>query len=157
MTNDPLRRPVVLLIHHAEAVGPDIDPQRPLSRRGRTQAEWVAAHIKKSGVPIDVVWHSGKLRARQTAEALLLGCNPLADFRMVRGLRPEDSPDSIQGALAGEGESVALVSHMPLLPALLELLTRERTEFPLHGIVLLDREGPASYRERWRVAPPAGA
>lgn len=79
----------VFLVHHADAVG-HLDPQRPLSAVGRAQADWVAAEAHRKGVKPAVIWHSGKLRARQTGEAFLLACNPFATFKMVRGLSPDD-------------------------------------------------------------------
>ena len=85
---------MVFLVHHADAVSPDVDAQRPLSERGRMQAERLAAESARRGVKPEVVWHSGKLRARQTAEALWRACNPLAEFSATRGLQPNDAPSS---------------------------------------------------------------
>ena len=153
--NERGERRSLLLVHHADAVGPDLDPLRPLSLKGRAQAEWLARHAKAEGFRPDAIWHSGKLRARQTAEALLVACNPVARFQLMRGLRPEDSPDWMLELLVVEEQTVAVVSHMPLVPALLERLTRRRSDFPLNGMVWLERDGPNVYRERWRIAPPA--
>lgn len=143
----------VFLLHHADAVGPDVDPQRPLSTRGLAQAEWVASEAKRLGARPEVIWHSGKLRAKQTAMALLTGCNPMADFRMVRGLRPEDAPDEILHALDAEGRDVAIVSHMPLLPDLTFRLSPTTAAFPLNGMIALARDEGGSWRELWRIRP----
>ena len=62
------------------------------------------------------VWHSGKLRARQTAEALWRACNPLAEFAAIRGLQPDDPPNEIITLLAGETRDVMLVGHLPRTP-----------------------------------------
>jgi phosphohistidine phosphatase SixA len=66
----------VFLVHHADALGPHVDPQRTLSRAGIRQADLLAAQAKARGVVPALIWHSGKLRSRQTAEAFLLACNP---------------------------------------------------------------------------------
>jgi phosphohistidine phosphatase len=149
----PPRGFLVVLVHHADAVGPHVDPQRPLSQRGIAQAERLAVGAKAGGIAPAVIWHSGKLRARQTAERFLRACNPLADFRMVRGLRPEDPPDVIRDALAAEERDVLLVSHMPLLPTLLEALVGRTSPFPLNGLVVLERKRENDYEERWRAGP----
>lgn len=146
----------VLLVHHAEAVGPHIDPRRPLSARGRAQAAWIAEHARQAGVHPHAIWHSGKLRARQTAECLLVTCNPQAGFRLVRGLRPEDSPTWIADLVETEGDPIAIVSHMPLLPALLARLVGEGREFPVNGMVWLRRVGLRQFEEGWRASPPEG-
>ena len=139
----------LFLVHHAEAVGPSVDPQRPLSSAGHAHAGALAASARDAGVKPDAIWHSGKLRARQTAEAFWRACNPFASLKMVRGLRPEDSAVWVRDLLLVEEQDVLLVGHMPNLPALLELLTGE-SRFPLHGLVWLEREDGAAFSERRR-------
>ncbi len=143
----------VFLVHHAEALGPHIDPQRPLSTVGRSQAEWLSIEAHRAGVAPALIWHSGKLRARQTAEAFLRVCNPVATFKMVRGLAPDDPLDWMCDAIAAEDQDVMVVGHMPHLPALASRLSGVTEMFPLHGIVWLERVGDRRYEERWRLAP----
>ena len=100
----------VVLVHHADAVGPDVDPQRPLSPRGLAQAGALADAARAFGVRPDAIWHSGKLRARQTAEFFLRACNPMAEFRMVRGLLPDDPPEWMRDELADSGRTAVLVA-----------------------------------------------
>ncbi len=95
-----------------------MDPQRPLSERGHAQADQLAARAKAEGASPAAIWHSGKLRARQTAEAFYRVCNPFAEFRMVRGLRPDDSPEMMLADLSAETRDVMLVGHMPNIPAI---------------------------------------
>src|SRR5688572_21374048 len=115
---------MVFLVHHADAVGPDVDPQRPLSDRGRTSAARLAADASARGVKPTAVWHSGKLRARQTAEAFWRACNPLAEFSATRGLQPDDGPDLMRDRLEGETADVMLVGHMPNIDRLHTALLR---------------------------------
>jgi phosphohistidine phosphatase len=100
------------------------------------------------------IWHSGKLRARQTAEPFFRLCNPLAEFNAIRGLQPDDPPTWAVDLLRGEHRDVMLVGHMPSLPRLLTVLVRGNENvllsFPLHGLVALDRDGPL-WREVWRL------
>ena len=149
----------LLLVHHGDAVGPDVDPQRPLSSRGmdavdalvdRLLAECARKPDLGSCTP-QAIWHSGKLRARQTAEAFLRA-SPFAEFKAVRGLRPDDPPEIILETLSHETRDVALVSHMPLLPAIRARLTGGPAAFPPHGLVLLDSDvedagGTGAWRE----------
>ena len=142
--------PIVALVHHADAVGPEVDAQRPLSARGLAHAEALALAARAAGITPAAIWHSGKLRARQTAEAFYRVCNPFADFRMVRGLRPEDGPQTMRLELGAESRDVMVVSHMPLLPALLRAFAPDAVVFPLHGIVVLDRDAGDTWREIYR-------
>jgi phosphohistidine phosphatase len=143
----------VHLVHHAEAVMPGVDAQRPLSDTGVRQAEWLAEAAQAAGIRPDVIWHSGKLRARQTAECFLRSCNPFATFVMVRGLRPEDPPDWIRDQLEGEEGEVLVTGHMPNIGQL-ALRLGAVDAIPIHGIVSFERTGARQYVERWRAQPP---
>ena len=144
---------MIYLVHHADAVGPEVEPQRPLSRSGLAHAEALARQAAARGVKPAAIWHSGKLRARQTAEPFHRLCNPLAEFAAIRGLQPEDPPMWVKDFLTGEARDVMLVGHMPSLPRLLTVLVRgdehELLPFPLHGLVALEAVG-ALWREMWR-------
>ena len=72
----------VFLVHHGEAIGPEIDVRRPLTPWGRERVERAAADAAARGAKPSVVWHSGKLRARQTAEAL--GLETASSERLLR-------------------------------------------------------------------------
>jgi phosphohistidine phosphatase len=145
---------MIFLVHHADAVGPDVDPQRPLSVTGRMHADRLAASAAARGVKPVAIWHSGKLRARQTAEPFLRVCNPLAEFAAIRGLQPTDPPGWIRDRLAGEERDVMLVGHMPNLPRVLTLLLTGNEspllDYPLHGVVALENVGE-KWVERWRL------
>jgi phosphohistidine phosphatase len=146
---------MIVLVHHADAVGPDVDPMRPLSEAGRTAATRLAAEAAARGVRPDQVWHSGKLRARQTAELFWRACNPLAPFSAARGLQPDDPPAWLRDELAGESRSILIVGHMPHLDRLLRLLLQGdpvsgAAGFPLHGCVALERDAER-WKEIWRV------
>lgn len=145
----------VYLVHHGDALGPDVDAMRPLSARGREDTARLAHMAARQGVTPDVVWHSGKLRSRQTAELFWRACNPLAAFGAMRGLQPADPPVWTRDRLVGETRSILLVGHMPHLPRLLSLLRGEDPDraplsFPLHGCVALEQEGEL-WKEIWRL------
>jgi phosphohistidine phosphatase len=144
------------LVHHGVAVGPEVDPRRPLSDVGRAGVDFAAAKAAALGAKPSVVWHSGKLRAKQTAEAFWRACNALAEFSATRDLQPDDPPVWIRDRLRGETRDILVAGHFPHLPRLLGLLLggAEGTtaDFPPHGVVALvsDNEGE-TWKEEWRV------
>lgn len=147
---------LLYLVHHGDAVPAEVDAQRPLSDAGRAAVERLAREAARRGAKPAVVWHSGKLRARQTAEAYWRTCNPLAEFSAARGLQPDDPPAWIADVLAAEARDVMVVGHMPHLERLRARLlagtAHERDAFPQHGIVAVERlEG--GWAGRWRLAP----
>jgi phosphohistidine phosphatase len=146
---------ILLLVHHADAVAPQVDAQRPLSARGHEQAEWLADQARAAGHTPAAIWHSGKLRARQTAEAFYRKCNPFAEFKMTAGLRPDDPGTAIRDLLAGESRDLLIVGHMPNIRDALRTLSPASAEFPPNGFVVLESAGESGWTEVWRASPPA--
>ncbi len=143
------------LAHHGDALEPAENSQRPLSARGRAQTGALAAQAAARGVRPAAIWHSGKLRARQTAEAYWRACNPLAEFTATRWAQPGDPP-RLADLLAVETRDVMLVGHMPHLDRLLRRLLggdEDRPPFPVNGLVTVERVDEA-WVERWRLARP---
>jgi phosphohistidine phosphatase len=147
----------VFLVHHGDAVGPEVDARRPLSERGREHVARLAAEAAARGARPSAVWHSGKLRARQTAEAFWRSCNALADLSATRDLQPDDPPEWIRDRLRGLTADVLIAGHYPHLPRLLALLLGPAAgstpaSFPQHGVVAVqtDDEGQ-TWKELWRL------
>lgn len=146
---------MLYLAHHGDAVGADVNPMRPLSERGYSDVDALAREAAKRGAKPEVIWHSGKLRARQTAEAYLRHCNPLAAFGATRGLQPTDPTSWILDAITGDARHIMIVGHFPHLPRLLgRLMTGDPdaspVDFPLNGIVAME-ERESRWVEQWRL------
>lgn len=148
---------MLYLVHHGDAVGPDVNPMRPLSDRGRVEVDMLAQKAAERGAKPEIIWHSGKLRAKQTAEAYWKRCNPLAALSAARGLQPTDPTNWIVDAITGETKHIMLAGHFPHLPRLLGRLTTGDPnalpgEFPLNGVVALESVA-GKWLERWRLKP----
>jgi phosphohistidine phosphatase len=123
-----------------------------LSHAGHAAVERLAAEAAARGAKPAVVWHSGKLRAKQTAEAFWRACNALAEFSATRDLQPDDPPHWIRDRFRGESRDILLAGHFPHLPSLLALLTSEPDAFPPHGVVALEtRDEGKTWKELWRL------
>lgn len=123
------------------------DPARPLSGAGRERALRTASWVAGLGLPLDEVRHSGKTRARQTAEILAerLGLGP-DRVRAVAGLSPLDDVEDLAVGLESERGRVALVGHLPHLARLASRLLVGDPErlglvFPDAAAALIARAG----------------
>ena len=56
------------LVQHGQCHAKDSDPSKGLTEEGRAAATRIAGVAKGYGVPVSCILHSGKKRARQTAE-----------------------------------------------------------------------------------------
>lgn len=144
------------LVHHGDAVPPEVDVRLPLSPPGQQQVTQLAAQAAARGATPAVVWHSGKLRAKQTAEAYWRACNALASMAATRDLQPGDPPMWMRDRLRHEARDILITGHFPHLPRLLNLLLGGEdatlVPFPRHGIVALETlDDGDSWRELWRL------
>jgi len=145
----------VVLVHHGDAVGPEVDPRRPLSEAGRQSVTRLALAAAARGVKPAVVWHSGKLRAKQTAEEFWRHCNALAEFSATRDLQPDDPPQWMFDRLRGETRDLLIAGHFHHLPRLHALMLNAgegAVHFPLHGVVAMEtRDHGERWSELWRL------
>jgi len=99
------------LLRHAEAEDGRgrPDAERPLTEKGRAQAQAAGLALRALGVSLDACLASPRVRARDTA---LLACAPLG---LEVQLAPELSGGPFDPAqvAAGFGEDVLLVGHNP--------------------------------------------
>jgi len=131
------------LVRHGEANHEKVDPDRHLTDRGVEDVTRIATDaVDDLGVRPTLIVHSGKARARQTAEiwAGLVGVG----VEKADGLSPNDNPSSWAARLDAEDDDVMLVGHLPFLERLTGLLVMGDAErgvagFPAGGLVVLDR------------------
>ncbi len=129
-----------------------MDPQQPLSAAGVAHAARLAERVRDSGFVPAAIWHSGKLRTRQTAEPFWRACNPFADFRMIRGAHPEDGPAILVEALTGETRDILIAGHIPNLTATVQALLGDAgAVFPPHGAMALERDAQGKWSQIWQL------
>ncbi len=147
------------LVRHAQALSKYEDPQRPLSDQGRADIRKVAAFLGARGmVQVRRILHSGKLRARQTAEALAERLKATGSVSETDGLAPLDDPTVWAGCLADTDEDLMLVGHLPHMSKLAALLITGGADQPVvmfkpGGVVCLERDDEGRWSLRWMVVP----
>ena len=124
----------LVLIRHAEAAEGSPDELRTLTAEGREQARALGERLRADGIEADALLSSPLLRALETAAALGLG-EPEADDRLAPGATAE----SVREAVAGRGETVAVVGHQPDCGRIAASLTGgEEPRFPPAGVVVIE-------------------
>lgn len=143
------------LVQHGRAVDEAEDPARPLSADGRREVESVASIARHFALPVARIVHSGKLRARQTAEIFATALAPAGGVAERSGLAPRDDVRAF--ARDGLEDGLMVVGHLPFLERLAGLLLvddAERRLFRMQngGILALERDDDA-WLIRWAVMP----
>jgi phosphohistidine phosphatase len=146
------------LMQHGKAHSGTTDAEKRLTEEGRAEVERMAAFLSRTApAKRGKVLHSGKTRARETAE-ILAAADPNLDVAESPDLAPLDDP-AIWAARAQEvGETVALVGHLPHLSRLTSLLLTGEAEptvvrFTNGGMVCLERSVEGDWTLRWSVVP----
>jgi len=145
----------VYLVQHGRTVDEISDPRRPLSEQGIAETEKIARLAADSGsVRIGKIIHSGKLRARQTAEIFARALSPAPGIQEMSGLSPMDEPDGLVRALESEKSDLMVVGHLPHLSRTVALLVcgdekRMVVTFRNSGIIALER----AVDDTWTIIP----
>jgi phosphohistidine phosphatase len=155
MVSDDAR--MLYLVQHGEAVKETEDPARPLTARGREEVGRVARTAARLGLEVNVIVHSGKLRAKQTAEIIAAALRPSPSLLERSGLGPNENPREAEDFVAQASVPTMLVGHLPHLSRLASLLlvadpAKDIIAFRMGGMVCLSqREG--QWRLLWILIP----
>ena len=110
------------LVRHGDAVSANENPQRPLSAKGREQVEHTARFALARKIQVSTIYHSGILRALETAQIFAQLLTPPLGLVEHAGLLPEDDPAVVKAELDIGEDSILLVGHLPYLNRLASLL-----------------------------------
>ena len=139
------------IVQHGDAVPKNIDPDRPLSDRGRADIQRLTAWLSSHNVQVMQILHSGKTRAKETAEILRPLLMSASQIYEGQGLAPNDSPEAFLHQLRDAKKDTLVVSHMPFVArtvsqALTGAPDRQLVEFVPGSVVGIERSDGASWR-----------
>jgi phosphohistidine phosphatase len=144
------------LVQHGEAAAKEDEPDRPLTARGTRQVERMADFLQDGSVAADLVEHSGKKRAEQTADILAPYVGDDARLRKRDGIAPNDAVGPVAQEMNGSEEDRMLVGHMPFMAKLATLLVTGKEEPSIvrfePGTVLCLERGD-TWTVSWLVTP----
>ena len=145
------------LVQHGEAVSKEEDPERPLSAKGKKDVMKLAACLKAAGQRVDLVLHSGKLRAMQTADILAEAILVEGAIEVREGLKPNDT---VQDLLLDEhNKDTMLVGHLPFMARMVSYLVTGKDEpaivnYQPGSIVCLEKdEEEEIWQIQWMLRP----
>jgi phosphohistidine phosphatase len=131
------------LVRHGEAETREIDAERPLSDKGIGQVERLAKHCAEYDVKPAHVYHSGLLRAQQTAQIIAdrLGVESIGK---IDHLDACDPVEPIKNLAEFWDQDTILVGHVPYMGELLYSLTEGVSSVNFHtatGVCLQKEAG----------------
>jgi len=141
------------LVQHGEAYPEDEDPERRLTEKGRRETERIARYLYSIGERPEKILHSGKTRARETAEILAKYLD--APVEEAEGLKPRDDPRPWAERLERWEGSLMIVGHLPFLEHLVAILLgtgEPPIRFRYSGVAKLVRSGEG-WVIKWFITP----
>ena len=139
---------------HGLAVEKTDDAERPLSETGIKQTRMIAEALRSAEAPISSIFHSGKLRASQTADIFATTLN-VATKTEVDGLSLNDDV-----AVLAQNLNINDTLYVGHLPHLEKLLTYLVTNDENNSIIKLQNSAVACleksekcYHLRWYLTP----
>ncbi|HUC98634.1 MAG TPA: phosphohistidine phosphatase SixA [Candidatus Polarisedimenticolaceae bacterium] len=145
------------LVRHGEAASQAVNGDRPLTTSGRRDVERIGRAAAERGINPGQIFHSGLLRAQQTAEILGERLGSVDGVRELGGLRPDDDPVIAKAELESSTVSLMLIGHLPHISRLASFLVagdadRELVEFAPATLLALGYE---DYRWKilWKLTP----
>ena len=142
----------IYLAQHGKSASKDVDPQRGLTVEGIAEAERVARRLADAGICVEVVWHSGKPRAAQTAEIFARALDPKQGVMARAGIDPMDDVELLARTLPVDRDEL-FVGHLPFMQRMVSLLVSGDPDvavltFQNAGVVCLD---PDAQMRRWVI------
>ena len=146
------------LVQHGEALPKEVNSDRPLSDQGRQDVERLARFLADRGVRVSRVWHSGKTRARQTAELLAAAAAPGVKAETGVGLAPNDPTKAFAETLAALREDAMVVGHLPFMARLVTRLVAKSDDGTIvaylpGSLVCLERDDDGAWAITWMLRP----
>jgi phosphohistidine phosphatase len=146
------------LVQHARTASKEVDPTRSLTAEGRRDIQKVAEFVKPLNLVVNSLWHSGKTRARQTAEILAKVISVENKMTSHDGLAPNDDVQVIKDSIVSDRGDMMIVGHMPFMAKLASLLmtgseSSGTVAFRQCSIVCLSCEDQDQWQIDWMIIP----
>ena len=146
------------LVQHGEAVAKEVDPDRALSERGFRDVEKMALFLRRSGIGVDRILHSGKRRAKQTAQVLAAAILPGGQPESVEGIKPNDDVVSFGEKLDDLQDDTLVAGHLPFMARLVAWLITGNKDLGMlayrpGSVVCLEQQEEGGWKLEWMIRP----
>jgi len=146
------------LVQHGEAEGKDVNPERPLTDKGHQDIRKLSQFLKQSDIQLEQVIHSGKLRARETAEYFVKMLTSPSSSVVNDNINPKASLDPLIGHIQSWNCDTLIVGHLPYLAKLVSYLTTDNkaslnSSFQPGTVVCIQRDDELKWSLNWMIRP----
>lgn len=146
------------LVQHGEAASKEMNPERSLTERGHSDVERMAAFLKKAGIVVSRVIHSGMLRAEQTAQILAKAIAEDTKLDITDMINPNDLPGPFAQEVNELATDTMVVGHLPFMARMVSHLVTGIADHPIAtyrpgSVVCLERSDEGGWVLAWMLRP----
>lgn len=146
------------LVQHGEALSKKDNPERPLTQRGRVDAQYMGRLLNQANVSVGRMIHSGKLRAQQTAELLAIEIGFTSEPEVSGLLDPNDNPAAFDWQSESWDLDTLIVGHLPFMARLVSHLLIDDQDsvlvsFQPGSVVCLEHREDTHWQISWMIRP----
>jgi len=148
----------LFLVQHGKSLPKDVDPDQGLSEQGILDVKCISEIAKGYGIDVSGISHSGKTRARMTAEIFASALAPKNGVNQKDQMAPLDDVETVAKTINSR-ENRMFVGHLPFMERLTAYLITGSQEKPVikfqnGGIVCLDMyPRTESWVIKWSLMP----
>jgi phosphohistidine phosphatase len=146
------------LVQHGQAMNKAVNPDRPLSREGEAEVNRIASILSRIGTAPGRIVHSGKTRARQTAELFDEALGAKTGPTEISGIAPLDSVIDFAVRVSEMAEDTMVCGHQPFVGRLVSRLLAGDEDIPLvefspGSVACLERGADGIWVLCWLIRP----
>lgn len=146
------------LLQHGDSLPEEVDSERPLSPQGREDVRRLSNFVGNAGIRVGRVLHSGKTRARQSAEIIAQKMAPGLATESAAGLNPNDPVEPVAEQIRNWSQDMLLVGHMPFMGRLGGMLVCGNRDLSLVAfkpgtLACLERDDQGRWSLAWVLRP----
>lgn len=145
-------------VRHGDYVKANVNPEEPLSEKGKNDILRLGNFLFKNKITFSNLYHSGKLRAKETAN-LLMGCTAtVKEIKILPGIKPNDAVPPIADQINQWDQDTMIVGHLPFIGKCISKLLMNNEDKPLiffepGTIVCLEKIAHRTWVIHWIIRP----
>ncbi|MDH5256985.1 MAG: phosphohistidine phosphatase SixA, partial [Gammaproteobacteria bacterium] len=130
----------------------------PLTEKGKSDVIKIGSFLKNCNTKIERILHSGKLRARQTAESIAEMIKTDAQLESSGIINPDDDPRAFAWQDDSWDRDMLVVGHLPFLNKLVSHLLIDNVDktlitFRPGSVICLNCDDNKIWSVEWMIKP----
>ena len=148
---------VIYLMRHGESSKDSGSLESTLTDKGIEQVSQMGEKLKENGIKVERVYHSGLMRAEETASIvreIAFPHIPELDLATEKGIAPQADPDLWKKKWEDKtfiNKPSIFISHLPFLPKLVDVLLKDIDDYSFShsSIMCIEQDEQNNWEKKW--------